>query len=213
MATQKKIYNIYGNEINKIQLSSLSDYSLKTIVDNKLKMVEHFEDKLLADGEYYLEDNENIDDLIQEYCINKKQRWYFHFNKQTSGIFTLWDWKAINSDGIAYFKGKRVLDNKNRKVFYCQLNLETEEIKGEAIKIAYQNIHDDENTDILFKFKYNADGSLFRIEDPNEIYFDKVMGSKPQDFIDDIDIQAFFSWNEHEYYHSALPFLPNENIK
>ena len=101
MATQKKIYNIYGNEINKIQLSSLSDYSLKTIVDNKLKMVEHFEDKLLADGEYYLEDNENIDDLIQEYCINKKQRWYFHFNKQNYGIFTLWDWKAVNSDGIA----------------------------------------------------------------------------------------------------------------
>lgn len=212
MITTKKFYNTYGDQINEIQLSSMSNYRIKTIINNKLKIVEQFEDKLFADGEYYLEENENINDLIQEYCIKRKQRWYFHFNKQTSGIFTLWDWEAINSDGIMYFKGKRVLDNKNRKIFYCQLNLQTNEIKGESVKIVYQNLNEDENSDILFEFYYNEDGSLFMVGDPNEIYLDKIIGAKPQDFINSARIQAIFPWHQHPYYHSVFPYLPDGSL-
>lgn len=212
MATEKIFNNIYGDQINKIQLSSMSDYNIKTIIDNKLKMIERFEDKILTGGDYYLGENENKIDLIQDYCINKKQNWYFHFNQQISGVFTLWDWEAVDENGNIYFKGKRVLGNKNRKVFYCKLDLETNELKGVPVKIFYQNIYDDENKDVLFKFYYKDDGTLYRVEDPNENYLDKIVGAKPQDFIDSSYIQAVFPWEDHPYYHSALPYLPTGSL-
>jgi hypothetical protein len=212
MATEQKKFNIYGGPINKNQLSLISDYLLKTFIDNKLKVVERFEDKILIGGDYYLEENENINNLILEYCINRNQRWCFHFNKQIFGIFTLWDWEFIDEKGILSFKGKKVLDNKNRKIFYCQHNLQTNEVKGKPEKIFYQNLNDDENSDILFRFNYHEDGRLFIIEDPNEIYLDKIIGAKPQDFINSSCIQTIFPWDQHSYYHSALPYLPIESL-
>ncbi|QNR86040.1 hypothetical protein H9N25_06320 [Pedobacter riviphilus] len=63
--------------------------------------------------------------------------------------------------------------------------------------------------DIIFTFTYDNDGSIITITD-HEDRFGYYAALDLQQFTEEPMIQdSFFPWNEHPYYHSAYPFLPN----
>ncbi len=212
MAVEKTYLNSYGSVVSNTQVLSLSEYSIKTVIDNKLKSIDDFDEGAQTGGSYYLDENETLNNLIQEHCINKQQKWVFHFNRQVLGNFTLFDWSEINKTGTLLFKGKEVLDNLNRKIFSCSLDLQTNEFIGFPRKYYYQNLYDNEKDDVLFHFEYGSDGSLKYIWDPNEVYYDKNFGPTPDDFLNDSQMQAVFPYANHPYYHSALPYLPINGV-
>lgn len=199
----KKYYNGYFEEITEQEADQLDEFYIKYFLDGKLKKIEDITPKYFI-GTYYLDDTENLQSKIQEFCVQGGQRWIFHTKESSSFGYSLWNWVDIDKTGAIIFKGKRVLDSKNREIFNCSIDLSSNQMRR-ATKRYFKG----EDTEPILLFEYNDQNSLSYILDRKDSW--GLGGGWPMDkeelIIMDARVGAF-PWDEHPYFHSAIPFLP-----
>lgn len=206
MSLEKKFYNQYFKEITEKQASQMDDLYIKYLLDGKLKKIEDINADYFI-GTYYLDDTENLQSKIQELCVQAGQRWIFHTKESSSFGYSLWNWVDIDNTGAIIFKGKRVLDLKNREVFNCSNDLLSNEMR-KATKRYFKG----EDTEPILQFEYNNQNNLSYILDKKDSW--GLGGGWPMDKEELVIVDAnvgLFPWDQHPYFHSALPFLPTSN--
>ncbi|MBP2616437.1 hypothetical protein [Chryseobacterium jejuense] len=206
MSLEKKFYNQYFQEITEKQASQINDFYIKYLLDGKLKKIEDITSKYFI-GTYYLDDTENLQSKIQEFCVEAGQRWIFHTKEFSSFGYSLWNWVDIDNTGAIIFKGKRVLDVKNREIFNCSIDLSSNQMRR-ATKRYFKG----DDTEPILLFEYNEQNNLSYILDRKDSW--GLGGGWPMDkeelIIVDTNV-GLFPWDQHPYFHSALPFLPTSN--
>ncbi|KMQ69491.1 hypothetical protein [Chryseobacterium koreense] len=207
MSTEKKYYNEFFKEITEQQVGHLNNYYINHVINGKLKKVEDISPNFFM-GEYYLDSNENLQEKIQELCINQNQRWIFYTQEASAFGFTLWNSVDIDKIGNLLFKGKHVLDNLNRRIFGCSIDNVTG-IRERSSKTYY---NDNGDTPLL-RFSYKADGSISYMSDVQDTW--GLDGGWPMDVAELIAVDqnvGAFPWDEHPYFHSAEPYLPTSAV-
>lgn len=199
----KKYYNKFFKEITEQEADQLDELYIKYFLDGKLKKIEDITSKYFI-GTYYLDDTENLQSKIQEFCVQGGQRWIFHTKESSSFGYSLWNWVDIDNTGAIIFKGKRVLDIKNREVFNCSNDLSSNQMEG-ATKRYFKG----EDTEPILLFEYNDQNNLSYILDRKDTW--GLGGGWPMDKEELIIVDeriGVFPWDQHPYFHSAVPFLP-----
>jgi hypothetical protein len=209
----------YKNELNSFvsiqQVQGLKEYSKLTYDNNQLQQIETFIP--IRNGnkktvEYFLSDGQVKESIIQG-IINAvisddkitKFSLVIYFSKQIQHGFTSWDWEEYSVDKVLLSKGKSTYDAKNRLVFYCFFDLQTNALKKGAFKFYYGGKFDDENDDLLLKFNYYDNGEVELVTDYNDF-----LGLHEAIYLDEfLYYENEFKWEDHPYYHSAYTILPN----
>jgi hypothetical protein len=198
----KKYYNKFFEEITEQEADQLDELYISDFVEGRIKKKDHISPDYFM-GEYYLDATENIQEKIQELCIEGGHRWVFYTQEAAAFGYTLWNWEDISKEGEIKFKGKSVLDSKSREIFNCSTDILTHQME-EATKWYY-----DSNDILLLTFNYNSQNKMTHAYDKQDTW--GLDGGWPMDkeelIIVDERIGAF-PWNEHPYFHSAVPFLP-----
>lgn len=207
MSVQIKYKNTAGNLITSQQVQNLDYFDKITFVDDQIKMIEskiRIRNGSRTTISYYLSNSENKQEILNKFTdADKNQNCNISFNKQNFGEFGIWDDEEYSKEGDLRHRGKHTLDSKGRIIFSCGFDLQSNQLLDRSFKSYYLG------DDMIFTFTYDNDGSIITITD-HEDRFGYYAALDLQQFIEEPMIQdSFFSWNEHPYYHSAYPFLPN----
>jgi hypothetical protein len=216
MSTQIKYKNILGSFITLQQKTSLTDYKKLTYIYDTLKIIES---NVMIEGlnyktmSYFLDATEDKSTILNRYIDSlNKVKCILYFNKQSSYGFDQWDWESYSYNSELTFRGKEVFDSKGRMIMTCTFDLVTNSLQDRAVKYYYGNQLDDENDDNLFQFEYDQDGDLDMVFDVQE-NFGYIEGIRLETFLANVKLsQVTFPWDQHPYYHSALPYLPAISI-
>ena len=211
MGINIKYKNDMGSFIAEQQAKELNEYSKITYEDGEVKTITEFvklRTKAQKTISYFLAVGESKIDIVQENTsITDNTSCLIYFNKQTKNGFNVWDIEEYNSEGILRFKSKEAYDNKHRLVFMGKFNNDTDILESGSFKFYYLNKYEDEYKDRLLKITYDEHGDVDVIIDIND-HFDYYKAPSLDEFLADDVGQILFPWNEHPYYHSAYPFLP-----
>ena len=198
----KKYYNRFFEEITEQEANQLDQFYISYFVDGRIKKTDHISPNYFM-GEYYLDATENIQEKIHELCIEGGHRWVFYTQESAAFGYTLWNWEDIGEKANLKFKGKQVLDSKNREIFNCSMNISNGQME-EATKKYYNN--DDV---LLLTVDYDSQNKMTHAYDKQDTW--GLDGGWPIDKEELIIVDAHigaFPWDEHPYFHSAIPFLP-----
>ena len=207
MAITVKYLDDYGVNITEQQCSILEGYSKITYIDNVIKKKEEFwhsrrfgESKFV---EYFMARSENKQDVLKAYS-DSKTSCFLVFNDRSQNGFTQWDFEHYTKAGILKWKGNRVYDSAQRLVMYCDLDANTETFLNGA-KILYDNWFSNESSHILARFEYDYAGNLIHVADPEIRLGDGDLMTLDYFLMAAPD----FLWEQHPYFHSLTPSLPD----
>ncbi|MEJ5106109.1 hypothetical protein [Chryseobacterium sp. MYb328] len=200
-----KYYNEFFEEITEQEAGQLDHFYISYFVDGRIKKTDHISPNYFM-GEYYLDATENLQEKIQELCIEGGHRWVFYTQESAAFGYTLWNSEDIGEKGNLKFKGKQVLDSKNREIFNCSIDISNGQME-EATKKYY-------NSDdiLLLTIDYDSQNKLVYAYDKQDTW--GLDGGWPMDKEELIIVDArigAFPWDEHPYFHSAVPFLPESD--
>ncbi|WP_426327875.1 hypothetical protein [Pedobacter sp. R-06] len=211
MSTQIKYKNNVGSFIADQQIQGLSEYNKITYQDNEIKTIENFiksktkNKKVIS---YFLGPGEDKVSIIQQNTsVLDNKSCLIYLNKQSENDFNLWDIEEYDSEGLLQFKSKEVYDNKHRLIFMGVITNDTNLLKTGSLKYYYSNKYEDEYKDRLLEVVYDENGDVNIIVDIND-HFDYYKAPSLEEFLLDTEGQQIFPWEEHPYYHNAMPFLP-----
>ena len=208
MRKEEKYTVIYGNVLSSLQVKTIARYNKLIYIDDTLKRVENYNLNRSSSPvffNYYLNENEDKHSVLQQHL---KVNCLIYFNKQSSNGFNLWDWEEYAPAGELKFKGKKVFDNMHRKIFYCSYDLATNELEEGACKYFYANKVESEYEDMLLRFRYKSNGEFDEAVDIHD-NFDFFKPLSLDMFLANMQyFQEDFRWDQHPYYHSVYPFLP-----
>ncbi|MFC6269262.1 hypothetical protein [Frigoriflavimonas asaccharolytica] len=191
MAGTNKFKNIYGKDITNNQTTSLKEYLKEFYIDGILKKSERIENSKVEFTYYYLDDSENINNLLPLY-LNKKVSFYnisFVNNLKLEVIYSY-------ENGILVGRCKSVIDSGNKIVCYQGLDISGLPINTETRKYFY------ENNEPKYTFEYDENGDCFIIYDDTTDQQDIFAWD-----IGDPNLTSF-SWQGFEYYEHAEPIIP-----
>ncbi|MFC0515656.1 hypothetical protein ACFFGT_15660 [Mucilaginibacter angelicae] len=216
MSTQIKYTDIFGRPITEQEQNTLHDFKKMTFISNEIKTIEIFENVGnigYQSAKYFIDATENKKDIIQKYVdATTNSSLMIYSNKEQANGFDLWDWESYEDSSQISFKGKEVFDSELRTIFSCSFDRSTNSLLKGARKFYYANQVSSPADDLLLKFTYHANGNVNLIFDSNENY-GYIKSISLATFLDDTDFsQDVFPWNEHPYYHSALPYLPTGSL-
>jgi hypothetical protein len=212
METTVKYLDEHGVNITEQQCSILEGYSKITYIDNVIKQKEEFgtsrrygESRFV---EYFMDRSENKSDILQSYA-DGKTACSLRLNGKSQNGFTQWDNEDYSIDGVLKWKGNQVYDSAQRLVMYRDLDASTEAFSRGA-KILYVDwlSHEShESGDILARFYYDYSGNIIDIGDPgirlgdgDAMTLDYFLMAAPD-----------FLWEQHPYFHSLTPYLPDSS--
>jgi len=216
MSNQIKYINIFGSPITAQQQNTLIDFKKMTFISNSVKTIEIFEnigEISYKSTKYFIDATENKQDIIQKHVDpTTNSNLVIYSNKVQSNGFDLWDWESYETSSQSSFKGKEVFDSQLRTLFTCTFNKSTNALLPGSQKYYYGNQFVSPTEDLLIEFTYDANWNVDLVFDSNEKY-GYIEGISLATFLDDTNFsQDVFPWNEHPYYHSALPYLPSGNL-
>lgn len=216
MATVIRYTNISGSQLTKQQVSNTEDYKMEEYIDGVLKRIDVYYDNKIDNGIYYLASNEDLQTVL----VNLSETWRFsfiYFEDQFFGNFKLKDWEIYEAT-VLIIKGKTVYDELNREIAIQYLDIDSLEVTS-TNKIFYlPDFGDFENTDDMprfgqFEFYYSTDSSKLKVEvnlhgfELKEYYI-----TNDRNILQHFLIAPIFSWDDHLYYHSAMPLIPNTTV-
>ncbi|MFD2581070.1 hypothetical protein ACFSR6_01115 [Pedobacter vanadiisoli] len=208
---QIKYKNSIGSFITDQQVKELNEYNKITYQDNEIKTIESFissKTKNQTVISYFLDDGEDKQVIVeQNTSVIENKSCLIYLNKESKNGFNLWDIEEYNKEGVLRFKSKEVYDNKHRLIFLGGINPITNSLEDRSIKFYYLNEFEDEYKDRLLRIVYEQNGDVNTIVDINN-YFDYYKAPSLAEFLLDTQGQQLFPWDDHPYYHSAYPFLP-----
>ncbi|GAB1347444.1 hypothetical protein [Cloacibacterium normanense] len=213
-------YIKYTNGDNKIvteqQLSMLTEFNHHTYdkETNELKKIEKFirnyKTKQVEQrgGEVFVSSNDDLNDIINNHIgIGILSRgWTFYYNKQSNNKGDV-QWEFVTYiKGVLKDKGIFVFDNKGREIVSCSIDL----LSGDRTSkrkcffgdpaIFFYSFGDENIPNIVFR--YNDDNSIREV-----FYYDDDYTL--DEFLANEKIMAQFPWDQHTYFHSFEPMLPN----
>jgi len=210
-----KYQNLFGDSLTSQQIVELSDYSKISFKNNNVKIIEYY--SLTISGmstvvSYFMDTEEAKQDILDKYCDPIKHvKCTLLFNKQQIGRYHLWKWEDYSVDKICTHKGEKVYDEKHRTLFSNEIDIRSDTLKS-AQKYYHGNVYSGEFADTLLGFNYNSDGSVKYIFDTHEKY-GYIRGITLDEFLEDTEFsQELFPWEQHPYFHSAYPFLPEGDL-
>lgn len=128
------------------------------------------------------------------------------------GTFTLREWETYGGTDLIS-KGKTLFDNQDRRVATEFLDINSSQIKSIEKKF-YLTIHD-EYIDIdglpdfgQLSFYYKEDLIIVEVNLPG-FEDDNYRISDNENVLNNLLIRPLFKWEDHPYYHRALPLIPN----
>lgn len=214
MGTYIKYTDENNIEIRQEQLHKLSEFNCLTYDDhtNDLKKIERFlknyktQQIEQSGGEIYLSSEKQLSEAIINHVDigSFGKPWTFYYNKEENNKGeTQWEY-IFYRNGSLFGKGILVLDDRNRKLTGCVIDLitglQTDKFKNfygdpSVFDYEFQN-----ETIPNIQFKYGQDDSI------KEVYFQDDDYSL-RDFLDLDEVRMKFSWNDNTYYHSFSPML------
>ena len=218
MATEIKYTNRYNKLLTPQQLEQTEDFVKQTYIDGILKMTEENDrtirnNKKIKRISYFLDDaTEDKNTIATQLCsIEENASCAIRYNKQTANDFTLWDVQYYDIDGVTLgLRGQEVYNSQERIIYSSSFDEQTGQLSS-ATKVMYANETMNDWDDRLFDFDFifNPDsGELeLSISDVNHRYYWLM----PKD-INVQFVQSQGYWDNHPYYHSHLPVLPQTPI-
>ena len=212
MATNIIYTSETGLVITQQQMSTLGNYTAVTYVDGFVKKIVDFgtgRDGHSRYVQYYMNSSENKNDVIQSFADGKTGL-EVYFNNLSQNGFTQWNWEKYSQDGTLKLIGYTVYNNNHWEIMNLLFDPITSVMRNRSAKYYFGNQHKSQYDDLLLVFSYNADGSLSEITDYNDTYGFNDGPLLPDEFL--LYMQAIgqdFSWDQHPYYHTLTPYLPN----
>ncbi|NTE00506.1 hypothetical protein G6M26_23445 [Agrobacterium tumefaciens] len=211
MSTTIKYKNLYGEDITLQQLPNVADYDKLQYENGNVKRIDSYYDKKLDSGTYYLSSNEDKQAIVLEFS-NIWMSTEIYLNTQSMGNFILREWEAYGGTNLLS-KGKTLFDNQDRRIATEFLDINSSQIKSVEKKF-YLTLRDEFiDTDGLpdfgqLSFYYKEDLTIVEInllgfEDDNYRITDN------ENILNNLLIRPLFKWEDHPYYHSASPLIPN----
>lgn len=189
-----------------------SSYDKYEFVDSKLKVIYNIKNGVIISGSYYLDNGENVADLITEYCVHNK--WYFTFYTllDTSEPYKLWKGNGYNEQGLLSSKWKQVLNDDGLEIAMCRLDNVTEDIRF-GHKMFYDINPETGKKDVLVQFQYDQTNP-FAAESfaGGRGEWDYYYGGAVIEKVYDPEVMAVFDYDSHPYYHNLLPLLPVNGV-
>ena len=179
-------------------------------VTNTLNKVENFfVDRKTGEhkqwgGTIYLNAGDDLNTIVSQ-NIGIGRSWTFYYNKQTNNNGDV-QWEFVTYiKGILEDKGIYVLDNKDRKIASCWVDITTGKktnkwkfFFGDPAIFAYEFGNEDSAN---FEFTYRDDDTIKEVFNYDDDY-------TLDEFLANEEIMAQFPWNQHTYFHSFEPMLP-----
>jgi len=196
-----------------IQQMQLADEIFKhTYVDGELRLIEKYrtvgleKKKVQFGGEYYLQSEENLQEIIATH-VHTAKSWMFYFNKEVNTYQDeKWEFE-LYINGVLKRRGGEVYDIQERLIASYYKDLVTD-VRTDRRKHFYGNPTIFQRyTDWLPSYTFTYGDDDLEVEN---VYFGDWDLSLP-DFLDDDDEMTIFPWNDHPYYHSFEPLLPTTN--
>lgn len=208
MAATVQYLDEHGIIITEKQCSVIGRYSKITYIDNALKIIEEFgrgsRNRDVRGVQYFMDASERKSDVLKGYT-DGKTRCTLRFNDKSQNGFTQWDVEEYNIAGVLKWKGNGVYDNANRLVMYCYFDLNTGALQ-DGVKNLYGNIHPKEFDDLLLRFRYDNTG---QIEDISDVHVSFGFNDGSLTLDEFLAFEANFPWDQHPYFHSITPYLPD----
>ncbi|ARS39251.1 hypothetical protein CA265_06015 [Sphingobacteriaceae bacterium GW460-11-11-14-LB5] len=211
MSTTIKYKNLYGEDMTLQQLPNVGDYDKLQYENGNVKRIDSYYDKKLDSGTYYLSSTEDKQAIVLEFS-NIWISTEIYLNTQSVGTFTLREWETYGGTDLIS-KGKTLFDNQDRRVATEFLDINSSQIKSIEKKF-YLTIHD-EYIDIdglpdfgQLSFYYKEDLIIVEVNLPG-FEDDNYRISDNENVLNNLLIRPLFKWEDHPYYHRALPLIPN----
>lgn len=211
MNTTIKYTNSDYQPITEQQKGLLKLYNKQFFVNNELKKIEAYgplgrtDSVILKRGEYYLSDDENLQDIINQYIMTAKS-WTFYYNKQSNSFGDTFYDLISYKEGVLCSKSRLVNNVLGQEIAFCEIDIETGQIDGRRKKF-YGDIN-------VYK-RYSIDSRFLSVfYDENgirDIYIYDEDYQSVSEFLSS-PFSADFDWMAHPYYHSFDPMLPTQQI-
>jgi len=205
--------NIYEQVVTPQQFQLLEEYIIETIDDStgNLKIMEEVRkgrNSFNKTYEYFLDITEDKNSVVQHLMAQELVRdIYIYCNKTNVFGYTVYDVERYNEvDGSLIGKAKKIFDNQNRVIMYCDLDIVTNAILHFPSPRKYY--YDNNDPELILGFKYRYDETTQQYE----VYADDV--NECTVYLWELDIPKIISafgqsfWDSHPYYHNVEPLLP-----
>jgi hypothetical protein len=216
MSTTVKYTNSRDGIITEQQLSNVKDYDKKTYEDGSLKRVDTYYNGELHSGIYYLSPNENKQMVVSELS----SIWgdvEVYFNTQSFENFSSKDWEVYSESSLVLM-GKIIVDAQDRMIARQILDVNSLNVVS-VEKIFYLTSFDGFNNDDdlprfgQFDFYYFPGSGEVELElNLSGFELDRYVINNTRNILNDPMIKPLFKWEDHPYYHSASPLIPNTPI-
>lgn len=191
MSTTINYTNELGNLITVQQTNNIESYKKNTYYNNLLKKVEVYDYNQLQHILYYVDNNESLSFLANEY---KHTETTFYINPIISGMY-------VQFEALTYLNNQIVkkasLVNKNIDLTICYK--EVNPVDNTTVSWEKYLYNSDEDLIILFTYKLN--GELYSMMD-----FSKEDGTGERLYNSSEVLN--FDWTGLEYYQNGNPVIP-----
>lgn len=213
MSTTIKYKNLYGEDMTLQQLPNVNDYNKVQLENGTTKRIDTFYDKELNSGIYYLSPNEDMQSILLEFSKIWLSTEIF-LNTQLMGAFISKEWEIYKGITLVS-KGRTIYDDQEREIAAEFLSLNTFQVEFVEKRFYLTSLGEFIDVNGLpgfgrFDFYYTI-GSIEVNAEVNlpgfEIDIYKITDT--QNIFNHSMIRPLFKWEDHPYYHSALPLVPN----
>ncbi|WP_124980993.1 hypothetical protein [Nonlabens xiamenensis] len=208
------IYKYYNGDVElTLQQAQMQDFGYKKykFINGDLKIIYHIKNGEIIGGDYFLNSNDVVPDLVQEYCT--QNGWYFVFYTllNSAGQYKLWKGDVYNEEGILSSKIQLVIDQDGFDIANAHLDFTTEAVKHGTKR--FFNINPDTGKkDALVQFHYER--HTFNAESfcGGRGHWDFYYGGAIIEKVYNPEVMALFNYDNHPYFHNLLPLLPANGI-
>ncbi|MCX2431036.1 hypothetical protein [Pedobacter sp. GR22-10] len=221
-----KYKNLSGEQITSQQAQNIKDYYFKEEYDGNLDLRKRisYDQGEIFHVIHYLKNDEDFNNAII-YSSNQYGGGGFYFNKQIINGYTSWDIESYENM-TKVDKAKKICDATGRTIAYQKIDIHTNEIINTK-KYFYLDglgsffseappIPDNGRFDFSYDDPDLEPGEIFVVINLM-LYMDVGgggfnIGAEENIFFESPELASVFTWEDHPYYHSASPLIPNITI-
>lgn len=229
MYTEIKYKDVCGKLTTPQSEQAVDLYCAEYYINGALKRVDTYNSNgTVCDGDYYLSEEESVEQVLSEFA----SIWEcscLYMNKQIIRNYVLMD-SVYYVGMVKNSTGKVVFDNMGREIAMIEIDknglessfsktfhVPSEYIIDENPLVSRIGRHFYNSFDILefgtFEFRYSdSKGNVEVLVNLPGFEDDIYYISKGDSIFDHWKLKPIFQWEEHPYYHSRAPFIPDTDI-
>jgi hypothetical protein len=200
-----KYLNEYLEPINREQAIQSNEFIQQKTENGKVKIEETYKNGILSYVNYYLNNNENENEIRQLY---PNIGLTFYKNEIVNGIYKKYNVEAVDLNGIVESKYVEVYGDSPYPIYFEAIDINTNE------RLSMFKAYYDIEKKIDYEFSYDNTTGNFKeltvldpynyVDTSNHIILPSQVGIGYNDYD--------FVWTGFEYYQFATPILPTNPI-